>query len=552
MKKWFHIFTSIVLLIVLVGCSQTAPISKTTLSSISPAEGSNLGGQTVTLTGTNIFDATEGYEQSLAITVCGASLTGIKVTGVDKLAKSSSGRNVTVTVGETVTGTTSTVANPATATNDVILTRPDGTSVTLEDAYTCNDPPKITGAGTYTVREQAPQNGVIVTLQATDLDSTDFTYELVSGNTNDTFVLDADTGKLVIAKRINHDVTPNFELDVKVTDAKGLSSNKTLSIAVERDTKVYNWRLSSSWPTQDSLYVPINIVLQTTLKQQLSAQTNNQLNITITAPVTGLNTGVFDEVSAGTFEMAHTATSLYSSRNPAHDFFTSQPSGLTEEQHIRWLEAEGQALWNELNAPSNLIGFRAGTSGDKAVGWFRQPITGPAQLENLRWRMGGIASVVARSAGVYIPENSELASISPLFSALQNETIDAVKWSGPYADWQNKLHLSGAVYYPAPDWGQKNAALTLYVNLEKYNDLPVRLQEAIQEVSAITSTAMSDNYAILNAQGMTLIEDSGITILSFPQSVRDYLAIHSEAFQNARAAADPFYKKVYDSWKKFK
>ncbi len=552
MKHYLSISLLLATLFILVSCSSTTPVDITTLSSISPTQGSNSGGVNVTLTGENIFDATEGYDQSLDIKVCGASLTDIVVTGTEELVKSSSGKDVKVTLGTTVTGKTAIVQNPATATSDVVLTRPDGESVTLNAAFDCLDAPVLDNSGNYSIEELAQENAIITTVQATDIDSSNLTYEIIGGNDNDTFSLDSTTGQLSLAKRINHDVTPSFELLIKATDEDSLSGNDTLKINVVRDTTVYNWRLTSSWPSQSSLYEPIHTILLNTLKPQFSAQSSNQLNITITAPTTSFNSSVFDDVSDATFDMGHTATSLYRYKNPAHDFFTSQPSGLSEEQHDAWLKAEGQALWNELNAPDNIIAFKAGTSGDKSVGWFREAITTPEQLEGLRWRMAGIASSVASSAGVYIPENTELVEISPLYSALQDDKIDAVKWSGAYADWQNNLHLSGAVYYPSPDWGQKNAALSLYVNLDKYNALPLRLQNVIQSVSDNTSVTMSNRYKSLNAQGLTNIINSGVTVLAFPQSVRDTLAIYSEAFQNNRAANDPFYKKVYDSWKKFK
>ncbi len=558
MKQWFPtslLLTALFILLsfILASCSSTEPVGVTTLDSISPKQGSNAGGVEVTLTGENIFDASEGYDQSLKVSVCGVLLKDVVVNGVDRLVKSPSGKNVNATIGTSLTGRTTQVQNPVTATNDVVLTRPDGTSVTLNDAFDCKDAPVFSSIGSYTVQEVAQENINITTLQATDADGSNLSYEVIGGNTNDTFALDSTTGQLSLAKRINHDLTPDFDLIVKATDSDGQSATEIISIAVERDTTVHNWRLTSSWSSEYSLYQPIHNVLVNTLKPRLSAQSDNQLNITITAPMaTTVNASVFDDVASGTYEMGHTATSLYRQFNPAHDFFTSQPSGLSEAQHDAWLKAEGQVLWDELNAPSNLKAFKAGSSGDKAVGWFRQAITSPEQLTGLRWRMAGIAAQVAARAGVTIPTHSELVTISPLYSALQAGLLDAVKWSGPYADWQNRLHESGAVYYPAPDWGQQNAALTLYINLDEYNALPLRLQNAIQTASEETSVAMSANFAALNAQGLANIKDSGVTILSFPQSVRDKLALHSVAFQNDRVAKDDFYKKVYESWKQFK
>lgn len=642
---------ALLLFLSLIACS-TGPqvVSITTLTEITPSGGTNNGGVEVTLTGTNIFDAlTEDYDQKLQITVCGQVLTNINVVGTEKTVKAQNGKNASVIIGTSVTGTTAKVQNPKVEVKDVVLTRPDGTAVTLEGAFTCDDAPviqtpvagliefpqgavdldlnsiiqdadgdpftvsieglpaslsfdpstlKLTGTltnadvgtkditvkitdsdnqtksypikvqvndindapefddATLSIQEVAQSGAVVGNVLAVDVDDLSLEYEILSGNTNNTFALNAFTGRLTVENRINHSVTPAFNLQMKVSDPDGLADTATIRINVARDNSVYNWRLSSTWPTADPVYALINTALANTLVPQLSAQSAGQIRASIVASST-LNTNVYSEVSSGTFELGHSASYLHADKaqNPAYEaanlFFTSQPFGLSEAQHKTWLRAEGQALWDEVNAPHNLIAFRAGTSGDKSVGWFRQPITNATQLEDLKWYIAGYGARVASQAKVELPSGP---ITKPLAQTLVDGDFDAVRWGGPFADKEIGLDQTGAVYYTGPDWAEKTASLALYINLEKYNALPVRLQTAIQNSAEVTANTLSSQYATRNAQALAAMRTEGVTIIStgLPADVLSTLQGHADAIQNQRAASDALHAKVYESWKKYR
>ena len=406
---------------------------------------------------------------------------------------------------------------------------------------------------TFSIDEIAKPGKIIGTVAATAL-SSGISYTILSGNTDNSLLLNSNTGTITLLKEIDHNIIPVFRLELEATDSQGLNDTAIITINVNRYSQIHNWRLTSTWPSNYILYDIIDDAMRSTLMPKLVELSSNQLQVELIAPSILANYDVYDEVSSGMFEMGHTASAVYTNKGLANEFFTSQPFGLTEAQHTAWLAAEGQALWDELNAQDNMIAFSAGTSGEKSLGWFRQEITTPSQINGLRWRLTGLSGEqeIARRMGANVLTHGELITLGPLYNALRTGTIDAVRYSGAIADFQDNLHASGVYYYPAPDWAQRNVALGLYINLDKYNALPIRLKKAIRDSAELVQQEMSSQYKVQNAQALTTMQALGVKIRVFPQNVLDAFEVHATNLKNEKASVDPFYNRVYQSWKKFR
>ncbi|WP_224410792.1 choice-of-anchor I family protein [Oscillatoria salina] len=101
-----------------------------------------------------------------------------------------------------------------------------------------NQPPVITETN-FTVAENSAVGTVVGTVTATDPDVDDtLTYEITDGNLDpdgdgvDAFAIDADTGEITVADAddLDFETTPNFELEVSVTDVGGLSDTGEIDI----------------------------------------------------------------------------------------------------------------------------------------------------------------------------------------------------------------------------------------------------------------------------------------------------------------------------------
>jgi len=100
-----------------------------------------------------------------------------------------------------------------------------------------NDLPSINGPFNVSVREGAPLDSLLATLVGTDADvGTDpgesLSFEIVSGNTDNDFALDAGTGEFTVAKELDFETTPSYTVNVRVVDADGASDATTITITV--------------------------------------------------------------------------------------------------------------------------------------------------------------------------------------------------------------------------------------------------------------------------------------------------------------------------------
>jgi hypothetical protein len=93
-----------------------------------------------------------------------------------------------------------------------------------------NQPPSLSGT-TFSITENSPNNTLIGTLEASDINNDTLTYSIISGNTDQAFGLDASTGGLTVANNVALDFEsiPVFSLLVQVSDG-ALSDSATVTI----------------------------------------------------------------------------------------------------------------------------------------------------------------------------------------------------------------------------------------------------------------------------------------------------------------------------------
>lgn len=96
-----------------------------------------------------------------------------------------------------------------------------------------DEPPVIT-SGSFTLDEHSQEGTLVGRISVVD-DPGDLTFTLTGGNTGGAFGLDASTGALVVANplALDFETTPVFSLAVRVTDAKGLFTDATVTVSLQ-------------------------------------------------------------------------------------------------------------------------------------------------------------------------------------------------------------------------------------------------------------------------------------------------------------------------------
>jgi TRAP-type mannitol/chloroaromatic compound transport system substrate-binding protein len=308
------------------------------------------------------------------------------------------------------------------------------------------------------------------------------------------------------------------------------------------DTKVYEWKMITTWPKN----LPGLGAAPERLAERLRTMSNGRLDIKVYGAgelVGALE--VFDAVSQGTAQMGHGAAYYWRGKNPAAAMFATVPFGMNAQEMNGWLRyGGGLELWQELYGKFNLVPFVAGNSGVQMAGWFNKEINSIDDLQGLKMRIPGIGGeVLSRAGGVPV-----VLPGGEIFTALQTGVIDATEWVGPYNDLAFSLHTA-AKYYYYPGWHEPGPTLEAFVNKDAWDALPQDLQAMIEVATqAINEDMLSEFTARNNAALDTLINEHGVQLRRLPDDVIAALRASSKEVVAEIAEADPLAKRIYDSY----
>lgn len=258
---------------------------------------------------------------------------------------------------------------------------------------------------------------------------------------------------------------------------------------------------------------------------------------------------VFDAVSRGTAELGHSASYYWKSKSPAAQFFAAVPFGLTAQEMNGWIYyGDGMELWEDIYDEFGLVPLAAGNTGVQMGGWFNKEINSLKDLQGLKMRIPGLAGEVFQRAGgvpVLLPGGE-------IYAALESGAIDATEWVGPYNDLAFGLHKI-ADYYYYPGWHEPGTTLETIVNKEAFESLPEDLQEIVRVAARAANTDMLAEYTARNNNALeTLINEHGVKLRRFPDSMLQELFKISEEVYAEESAKDEKFARVYESFKKFR
>jgi TRAP-type mannitol/chloroaromatic compound transport system substrate-binding protein len=325
----------------------------------------------------------------------------------------------------------------------------------------------------------------------------------------------------------------------------GESGQDTPAAGAGADTKVYRWKMITTWPKN----LPGLGTAPENLAKKLRAMSNGRLDIKVYGAgelVGALE--VFDAVSQGTSQMGHGAAYYWRGKIPAAAFFATVPFGMNAQEMNGWLHyGGGLELWRELYAPFNLVPFAAGNSGVQMAGWFNKEINSVDDLQGLKMRIPGLGGeVLARAGGtpVVLPGGE-------IFTALQTGVIDATEWVGPYNDLAFSLHTA-AKYYYYPGWQEPGPTLEAMVNKEAWDSLPEDLQAMIEVATrAINDDMLSEFTARNNAALVTLFEEHGVLLRRLPDDVLLKLKAISKEVVAEAGEENELAGRIHDSYTNF-
>ncbi|WP_422377224.1 TRAP transporter substrate-binding protein [Roseibium sp.] len=311
--------------------------------------------------------------------------------------------------------------------------------------------------------------------------------------------------------------------------------------AVAQEQATLEWKLVTSWPKN----LPGPGITAQRIADQIELMSGGRMRVRLFAAgelVPAL--GVFDAVSAGTAQMAHTASFFWQGKIPASVYFTAVPFGLLPHEHIAWIEqGGGQALWDELYAPFGLKPVMAGNTGVQMGGWYKREITGLNDLKGLKIRMPGLGGEVMRRLG------ATPVSLPPgeLFQALQSGVLDATEFLGPWSDRAMGFQKVAHNYY-SPGFHEPNGTGEALFNKTALDGLPEELRTIVLEACRAENGRALAESDWQNAGSLKLLqEEDGVTVRPYPEPVLAALRQTATDVLAEFAEKDPLAGRIQES-----
>ena len=180
-------------------------------------------------------------------------------------------------------------------------------------------------------------------------------------------------------------------------------------------------------------------------------------------------------------------------------------------------------------------------------GWFRKEINAVADLQGLKFRIGGFAGTVLAKLGVV----AQQIAGGDIYPALEKGTIDGAEWVGPYDD--EKLGFQKiAPYYYYPGWWEGQGMTHYFFNLGKLNALTPTYQSILRSAASRSTEWMLAKYDTVNPAALRRLLSGGTQLRAFSPAIMDAcLKAAFEVYADVSAKNVDF-KKVWESMLAFR
>jgi TRAP-type mannitol/chloroaromatic compound transport system substrate-binding protein len=326
--------------------------------------------------------------------------------------------------------------------------------------------------------------------------------------------------------------------------ALGLAAAMAAPAVARAQTR--RWRMVTSWPKR----LPGPGMSAERVAERIATLSGGRLQITVHAAGEVVPAfEVLDAVGSGVAEIGHTAAFYWQGKQPATNFFTTVPFGLTPAEHVAWIDAGGgQALWDELYAPFGVKPFMGGNTGVCMGGWFRRELAGVDDVKGLKIRSLGLGGEVYRRLGA-IPQTT---APGEMLTSLQSGLIDGAEFVGPGTDIALGLYRVANFYY-APGFNKPNGTGECIVSLKAWDGLDGEMKAIVAHACANEAAYALSEMERLNAEALAaLTGQHNVRLRTFPQSLIAAARRQATDVLGELAARSAASRKVHDSYIAFR
>lgn len=305
---------------------------------------------------------------------------------------------------------------------------------------------------------------------------------------------------------------------------------------------VRKWRMVTSWPKNS----PGPGQSAERVAQAITEASDGKIVVKVYGAgevVSGFE--VFDAVSGGTAEMAHTASAYWKGKTPAATYFTTVPFGLTSREHMAWVyHGGGQALWDQLYEPFGIKPFMAGNTGMQMGGWFKKPIESAEDIQGLKVRIIGFGGDIYRRLGA-----APVAISAPeIFTSLASGAVDGAEFLGPWIDEAFGFYKA-APYYVWPGFNKPNGTGECLIGKTLWEELPQSLKRVVQDACAAEHAYALAEADWKNADALDrLVTERGVTLMPLPDDLIAQAKIEADSIMTEALDGAPLGAEVLSSY----
>ncbi|HYC02054.1 MAG TPA: TRAP transporter substrate-binding protein [Azospirillaceae bacterium] len=254
-----------------------------------------------------------------------------------------------------------------------------------------------------------------------------------------------------------------------------------------------------------------------------------------------------DAIISGALDGGHGVTAYWYGKHKAFSLFGTPPAyGWRANQFLGWIkQGGGEQLYNELMQDIlklDLVGFLYGPMPTQPLGWFKNPVTGPDDLKNKKYRTVGLAADLNKEMGVAVT----IMGAGDIVPAIDRGLLDGAEFNNPSSD--RALGFTDvAKNYMLGSYHQSAESFEVLFNRRKYSALPAELQTVLKVAADAASAQMSWKAMDRYSKDLEAIKAAGVKVQKTPDNV---LKAQLDAWRKVvdqLSANDPFFKKVIDS-----
>jgi len=329
------------------------------------------------------------------------------------------------------------------------------------------------------------------------------------------------------------------------TAAAGAASLAFPMIA-KGQTGPVTFRFQSTWPAKDIFHE-----YASDFAKKVNDMAGGELKIDVLPSGSVVPAfGLIDAVSKGTLDGGHGVVAYWYGKNAAMALWGSGAAwGMDANMLLAWHNyGGGRDLLAEIYQGLNLdvVSYLYGPMPTQPLGWYKKPITKPADFKGLKFRTVGLSIDIFAGMGAAV----NALPGAEIVAALDRGLLDAAEFNNTSSDRALGFQDVSKVCM-LKSWHQSAEQFEILFNKTKYNSLAPKLKavidNAVQAASADMSWKAIDRYS----KDYIELQKAGVKFYATPAAVlNEQLKIWDEVVAK-KEAENPLFKKVNASMRAF-